>query len=62
MVSQHSARLGGHRHCGGADIFFVVEEQDSLTQTRHFYLSLKHMACLALLQEILDFLFAIPGW
>lgn len=32
MVSQHSARLDGHRRCGGADIFLVVEEQDLFTQ------------------------------
>ena len=29
MVSQHPAKFGGHRHCGGGNIMFsVVQEQD----------------------------------
>ena len=30
MVSHHTAKFGGHRHCGSGDMMFVVvEEQDS---------------------------------
>ena len=28
MVSHHSARFGGHRHCGSGYIFVAIEGQD----------------------------------
>ena len=55
MVSQHTAKFGGPRHCGSGDLmFFVVEGQHS-TYPRldpPLLLSPKHMACHAHTHEI----------
>ena len=29
MVSQHSAKFGGHRHCGNGNIMFLVAEEEN---------------------------------
>ena len=55
MVSQHTAKFGGPRHCDSGDLmFFVVEGQHS-TYPRldpPLLLSPKHMACHAHTHEI----------
>ena len=31
IVSHHSAKFGGHKHCGkGDEMFLVVQEEDSI--------------------------------
>ena len=34
MLSHHSARFGGHRHCGSGYKFIVTEGQDSTSSLR----------------------------
>ena len=29
MVSHHSAKFGGHRHCGSGDIMFLVAKEEN---------------------------------
>ena len=41
MVSHHTAKLGGYRHCGSGDMFLVAEEENS--RFRHYCLFLKDM-------------------
>ena len=43
MVSQHPAKLGGHRHCGSGDMMFVVVEGKDSTCPPLDPPSLKHM-------------------
>ena len=49
MVSHHSAKFGGHRHCGSRDIMLLVSEEEnsrcSCIDTVYYYcLFLKNMS------------------
>ena len=52
MVSQHPAKLGGHRHCGSGDMMFVVVEGKDSTCPPLDPPSLKHMTCDARIHDI----------
>ena len=56
MVSHHPAKFGGHRHCGKGDLVFSDWKArfHMLAEICHYYLSLKHMACHALIHKSLE--------